>query len=144
MNKKLLILLCVAFIATGIGFIRITQHQEQKNDQSQRTIVNTITKTVIVNVPREKKYKNIKWKIVSYNTLKQMSTIFYEDMNQWQRMSSKFVPAAGGTGCILYPTINETPIVYTNGTSYTNNSKSYNTNVSKVETIFTKIKSVFF
>lgn len=139
MTKNIVTIICAALLALGIGFIRITQHQEQENDQSQNTVVNTITKTVIVNYTSGKKYKNIKWKIKNFSNLKQLFEFFNKDLNEWQRESAKYVPICN----LIYREVDTIPIVFTNKSSFKNRNYSINTNTFKVGTIFSKIKSLW-
>ena len=139
MKTQIVIIICVALFSIGLAFVRISQNQHQTNDQSQKTIVNTVTKTVVVNISG-KKYKNIKWE-QEFGNYKEMFVFFNNELNEWQKETSKVFMYDVGYYCILYPTINETPIVYTNGTTVTNNSSTMNTNTYEVSNpILKKIK----
>jgi len=142
MKVHITVIICVALLATGLAFVRISQNQHQSNDQSQNTVVNTITKTVVVNVPREKKYRNIKWvRSDSFQYTKAFS--FFEDLNEWQKQNAKVI-VHNGTFEFWYPTVNETPIVFTNEKAITNNSKTMSTNTSEISNpLLKKIKGWF-
>jgi len=139
---QLTAIICCACLGFGLAFVRLVQHTEQQNDQSQNTVVNTITKTVVINTSH-KKYKNIKWHQKLTGDYKATFVFFNNELNEWQKETAKVFMYDIGYYAIYFRTVNEKPIVYTNGTVFTNRSKSLNTNSFEVKTIWSKVKGIF-
>lgn len=142
---QLTAIICCACVGAGLAFVRIVQHQEQQNDQSQNTVVNTITKTVVVNYSSsDKKYKNIKWKRKMFDNQDDLYHWFLDDMNEWQRETAKiYYHEKLGLSFLLYRQMEVKPIVYTNNTVVSNDSRSVNTNSFEIRTIWSRLKGAF-